>query len=208
MSYSPSYAIHITDTPPSGGLNPVFVTTKADVKLAAKRTAWGKVHNCGQICISPDYVLLDPSVEQDFVEGYIQAINKFLPNGTKDDHNYARIVNERHFKRITGLLERSKGSIVYGGKSDITENWIEPTLVKVDSLEDSLLGEEIFGPVLPYLVVKGGLEEMVQTVRTLGDCPLGLYAFTGDKKEQEFSKFENWSCSGRVLTCDSPFEYP
>jgi beta-apo-4'-carotenal oxygenase len=170
----------------SGGLNPVFITSKADAKLAAKRTAWGKVMNCGQICLAPDYVLLDPSVETAFVESFIQTMNKFFPNGTQDKDNYARLVNERHFKRITGLLERSKGQVMFGGNSDLADKWIEPTLVKVDSLEDSLLSEEIFGPLLPYYVVQGGLQEMVGIVRTLGDCPLGIYAFTNDKKEQDF----------------------
>jgi acyl-CoA reductase-like NAD-dependent aldehyde dehydrogenase len=134
-------------------------------------------------------VLLDPSVETAFVESYIQTLNSFFPNGTKDKDNFARIVNERHFKRIMGILERSKGQVVFGGKSDLADKWIEPTLVKVDSLDDALLGEEIFGPVLPYYVVPGGLQEMVQIVRKLGDCPLAIYAFTNDKKEQDFSAF-------------------
>jgi acyl-CoA reductase-like NAD-dependent aldehyde dehydrogenase len=170
----------------SGGVNPTLITSKADAKLAAKRIAWGKLMNSGQVCLCPNYVLLDPSVETAFVESYIQTMNSFFPNGTQDK-NFSRIVNERHTKRIMGLLERSQGQVVFGGKSDLADKWIEPTLVKCDSLDDALLGEEIFGPVLPYYVVTGGLQEMVQIVRKLGDCPLAIYAFTNDKKEQDFS---------------------
>ncbi|KAF8244505.1 putative aldehyde dehydrogenase [Wilcoxina mikolae CBS 423.85] len=169
-----------------GGLNPVFITTKGDAKLAAKRIAWAKVHNAGQICLSPNYVLMEPGVEAAFLEGFSQAIGQFFPNGTKDKENLGRIVNERHFKRIMGLLESSKGTVIFGGNADLTDRWIEPTLVKVNSLDDALLHEEIFGPVLPYYIVQGGLQEMVGIMRSVGDCPLGLYAFTKDKKEQEF----------------------
>ena len=141
--------------------------------------------NCGQLCVAPDYVLVDPSCETAFVESYIKTVHKFFPNGTQDPDNYARIINERHFNRIVGMLERSKGKIVFGGQSDPKDKWIEPTIIKVDSLDDSLLAEEIFGPLLPYIVVPGGLQEMLGIVRKLGDCPLALYAFTHDKKQQE-----------------------
>jgi acyl-CoA reductase-like NAD-dependent aldehyde dehydrogenase len=131
---------------------------------------------------------MEPSAEAAFVEGFIQAINQFFPNGTKDKDNLGRIVNERHFQRIMGLLERSKGTVKFGGNADLADKWIEPTLVKVDSLDDALLSEEIFGPVLPYYIVQGGLQEMISIIRKIGDCPLGLYAFTNDAKEQEFSE--------------------
>lgn len=176
-----------------GGLNPVFITSKADAKLAGKRIGWGKVHNAGQICISPDYVMVDPSMEEAFVQSFTDAINEFYPNGTDDKENFGRIVNDRHFKRITGLLEKSKGEVKFGGKSDAAERWIEPTLVKIGGLDDALLSEEIFGPVLPYMIVEGGVQEMSSIVRKVGDCPLGLYAFTNDAKEQEYSMASQFS---------------
>lgn len=152
--------------------------------------AWGKVHNCGQICLSPDYVMLDASVEAAFVDGFAQALAGFYPAGSAADKNsYGRIVNDRHFQRITGLLQRSAGTVKVGGRSDAGERWIEPTLVKIDSLHDALLSEEIFGPVLPYYVVSGGVDEMLAIVRTVGDCPLALYLFSNDKREQEHSEF-------------------
>jgi len=174
----------LTDDP-RGGLNPVLITSAADTKLAGPRVAWGKVLNAGQVCLAPNYVLVDPSCEAAFAESFIKAMQQFFPNGTQDPDNLARIVNERHFRRILGMLEKSKGKIVFGGRSDPNDKWIEPTLIRVDSLDDSLLSEEIFGPLLPYVVVPGGVQEMLQVVRRLGDCPLALYAFTRDKKEQE-----------------------
>ena len=168
--------------------------------------AWGKVHNCGQICLSPDYVMLDARVEAAFVDGFAQALANFYPSGSAADKNsYGRIVNERHFQRITGLLQRSAGTVKVGGKSDPADRWIEPTLVKVDSLQDALLSEEIFGPVLPYYVVAGGVDEMLAIVRSVCDCPLALYLFSNDKREQEHSEHsvaqpntttraERWRC--------------
>jgi beta-apo-4'-carotenal oxygenase len=170
-----------------GGLNPTFITSKVgDAKLAAKRIAWGKVHNCGQICLSPDYVLIDPSVEAAFVEGYVSSLKQFHPNGSRELGQMSRIVNERHFNRIKGLLDNTKGEIVCGGQSDEAEKWIEPTLIKVDSLEDSLFSEEIFGPLMPYYVVKGGIGEMTTIARKIGDTPLAAYAFTDDEQEQNY----------------------
>lgn len=183
-----------------GGLNPVVITSTADAKLAGPRVAWGKLMNCGQICLAPDYVLIDPSCEAAFVESYIKTMHKFFPNGTQDPDNFARIINERHFNRIVGMLENSKGKIVFGGRSDAEDKWIEPTVIRVDSLDDSLLGEEIFGPLLPYVVVPGGLQEMLGIVRKVGDCPLALYAFTRDKKEKEMSTF---SRGADVIECCS-----
>lgn len=171
----------------SGGLNPVLITASADPKLAAKRTLWTKVHNCGQICIAADYALVDPSLEAAFVEACKQSIKEFLPNGTNDPANNGRIVNRRHYDRIKGLLDNTKGTIVVGGNCDPERTWIEPTVVKITSLDDALLSEEIFGPVLPYYVVKGGVQEMVKIANGICDTPLGFYAFTNNKEEEEYS---------------------
>lgn len=167
-----------------GGLNPVIITSNADAKLAARRTVWTKIHNCGQICIAADYALVHPSAEAAFVEGYKASVAEFLPNGTYDPKNYGHIVNRRHFDRITGLLARSAGETVLGGQSDGEKLWIEPTLVRVDSPQDALLSEEIFGPILPYLLVDT-TTEMCSLVAQIGDTPLAVYAFSNDKAEQE-----------------------
>ena len=99
----------------------------------------------------------------------------------------ARIVNTKHFHRITELLNNSEGTILYGGEQDESRLFIEPTLVKITSPEDSLLSEEIFGPLLPMLIVED-LDSMISVVRKVGDCPLALYIFSGEKEEEEKSK--------------------
>jgi len=168
----------------SGGMNPCLITENTDVKLAAKRIAWGKAHNCGQICLSPDYVLVHRSLESAFVENYIASTNKFFPNGAKQPGAMTRIVNNRHFLRIKGLVDKSQGKIVYGGEMDEAENYIAPTLVKIDSTDDSLMSEEIFGPVLPFLVVDS-TDQMIRITNQVSDTSLALYAFTYDKDEEE-----------------------
>lgn len=173
----------------SGGQNPVLVTSKANVKIAARRVLWGKVHNCGQICIAANHALVDASKETEWVESCASALKRFLPNGTKDPENYGRIVNERHWNRISSLLDNTSGQIVIGGGRDKSALWIEPTIVKVTSIDDPLLKSEIFGPVLPYLVVEGGVKEMVKLVKLIADCPLALYPFTEDKAEEKYSEY-------------------
>lgn len=173
-------------SPTSGGLNPVIVTANADPRLAARRTLWTKTHNCGQICIAADYALVEASKEAAFVEACKETLKEFFPNGTSDPANSGRIVNERHYNRIKKLLDTTKGKIIVGGNSDPARNWIEPTVIRIDSLDDSLLSEEIFGPLLPYYVYNGGVETAVRISNGICDTPLGFYAFTNDKKEEEY----------------------
>jgi beta-apo-4'-carotenal oxygenase len=165
----------------------VFVTKSADVKTAAKRIAWGKVHNAGQICLGPDYVLIHPSLEREFVESFKNALEIYLPNGAQASPDYGKIVNDRNFNRIKKLLDNSGGAVLCGGSVDESTRFIEPTLVKVTNSSDSLLSEEIFGPVIPMMVVEK-VDEMVLLAKRLGDTPLAMYVFSADKLEQEKSK--------------------
>lgn len=159
----------------------------ADVKIAAKRIALGKVHNAGQICIGPDYILIHPTLEAEFVKAFASAMKGFHPNGSQNSPDYGCIVNDRNFHRIKNLLGNSRGTVLYGGAQDEATRFIEPTLVKVTDLDDSLLSEEVFGPVLPLMVVEE-LDEMVRLAKRLGDTPLAMYIFSADKKEQEKGK--------------------
>ncbi|CUS10471.1 unnamed protein product [Tuber aestivum] len=167
-----------------GGLNPCIITKSADAKLAAKRIAWGKVHNLGQICIGPNYVIIHPSLEAEFVGAFIQTLKKFFPEGASKSPDLARVINKRHYHRITELLNNTKGTILYGGERDESRLFIEPTLVKIASPEDSLLSEEIFGPLLPMLIVED-LDSMISVARKIGDCPLALYIFSAKREEEE-----------------------
>lgn len=166
-----------------GGINPAIVTKKANVKLAAKRIAWGRMTNSGQVCAAPGYVLIHPDVEEEFTKHIKAAWREFFPRGAKTSNDMARMNTARNFHRVKQLLSDTQGQILAGGDSDEKSLFIEPTLVKVHSATDPLLREETFGPILPMLAVKN-VDEAIKTIRVVGDTPLAVYIFTDDKEEQ------------------------
>ncbi|KAF8461896.1 Aldehyde/histidinol dehydrogenase [Kalaharituber pfeilii] len=167
-----------------GGINPAIVTKNADVELAAKRIAWARMYNAGQVCAAPGYVMVHPDVEEQLITGIANAWKEFFPNGAKNSPDFPRMNNARGFQRVKKMLADTQGRILVGGDTDETDNFIEPTLVKVDSPADAVLREESFGPVLA-LVTHENLDEAIATIRTICATPLALYIFTNDKQEQE-----------------------
>ncbi|KIK94969.1 hypothetical protein PAXRUDRAFT_33229 [Paxillus rubicundulus Ve08.2h10] len=164
-----------------GGKSPVIVDSAYDMDIAAKRILWGKCTNAGQICVSPDYVLVPREKQDELVEGFEKAYQAFFPNGALDDSHYGSIVNEMHFNRLSSLLDRTKGekvTRVMEGRKDVTRKRFEPTVVKDVKGGDSLLEEEIFGPVLAIIPIDS-LEEAIAFVKARPH-PLVLYAFTED----------------------------
>ncbi|KAF3922498.1 hypothetical protein AA313_de0209560 [Arthrobotrys entomopaga] len=168
-----------------GGLNPCIITKNADAKLAARRICWGKALNGGQVCLAPDYVIVPSSKENEFVAAVADNWRKFYPQGMQSSPDIARIVNERHFHRIKKMLDESSGEIKVGGNSDLKEKYIDLTLVKVKDENDSLMRDEIFGPLLPYLVIDD-LDEGIEFINRVSDTPLALYPFTNNKKEADY----------------------
>ncbi|MEU7812845.1 aldehyde dehydrogenase family protein [Pseudonocardia sp. NPDC049154] len=162
-----------------GGKSPVIVTADADVEVAARRIAWVKLLNSGQTCIAPDYVLVEAAVRDRLVDGIRRTVEEFQ-NG---EPAAQRIVNARQFARLTGLLSDHGGSVVLGGGSDDEAVAIEPTVVLDPSPESALMGEEIFGPVLPVLTVDS-LDSALAFVNARPK-PLGLYLFTGSGATKE-----------------------
>lgn len=167
-----------------GGKSPCIVNRDADIKLAAKRIAWGKTLNSGQTCIAPDYLLIHESVKEEFVKAFARAIKEFHGNDIKEHKHYVRMVNDRAFERVKGYL--AEGDILYGGRTDAAERFIEPTLLDTHiSLSDSdadakanalgVLTEEIFGPVFPMLTFNE-LAEVTSYV-TRREKPLAFYYF-------------------------------
>ena len=160
-----------------GGKSPVIVDASANVKVAARRVAWGKWLNAGQTCIAPDYVLVHERVRQDFLDELATALTSFYGDDPQASPDYGRIVSDRHFDRLVGLQQG--GTVLLGGRSIAAERYIAPTVL-VDVDQDSpLMHEEIFGPLLPVLTV-GSAREAVDFV-TARDHPLALYVFAGDK---------------------------
>ena len=169
-----------------GGRNPAIVTKNADARLAARRLLWGKFMNAGQVCISQNYILVDHEIFPAFVEELKVAMKEFYPNGAKASPDYGRIVNKRHFLRIKKMVDESKGKILIGGEMDEAENFIEPTVVRVDDENDSMIKDESFGPLIPIYPVQD-LDEAIRIANSVHSTPLGLYPF-GTKAETSRSK--------------------
>jgi len=169
-----------------GGRNPAFVTRHANLHLAARRLLWGKTHNAGQVCMSQNYVLVEKEVVDPFVAELNASYREFFPNGAKASPDLSRIVNARHFHRIKKMLDDTRGKIVMGGQTDESELYIEPTAVLVDSMDDSMMVDESFGPIFAIYPVNS-LDEALNVANRVDRTPLGLYAF-GNKAENNRSK--------------------
>lgn len=158
-----------------GGKSPAIVDASADLKLAAKRIAFGKLLNGGQTCVAPDYVLVEESVRERLIQYFREALAESFPNGDYSDH--VRIVNERQYEEKKAFLQGQ--TIAFGGVFDDERHTLEPTvLIDVDP-ESVVMQEEIFGPILPVLTWKS-LDEAIEFVRNRPK-PLALYLFTGSK---------------------------
>lgn len=184
-----------------GGKNPAFVTKNADLALAARRLLWGKVLNAGQVCMSHNYILIDNSVVSAFIEHLNSAYKTFFPNGAKASPDLARIVNQRHFQRIKKLLDDTKGKIVMGGQVDESELFIEPTAVLVNSMDDSIMQEETFGPIFAIHPVFT-LDQAIDIANSVHRTPLALYSFGSNA---ENARVLNEMTSGGATLNDSFF---
>ncbi|NEV94178.1 aldehyde dehydrogenase [Psychroflexus sp. YR1-1] len=175
-----------------GGKNPCIVDASANLDVAAKRICWGKFLNAGQTCIAPDYLLVDASIKAEFQEKLIFTLKTFYADGNFTD--YARLIHEDHFERLTGLLKDQ--DIIYGGDSDPETNFLAPTLVESPDFSSSLMEEEIFGPILP-LYSYSSFDELETTITTF-DKPLSLYVFS-ERKDFIKRVNENFDFGGGVI---------
>ncbi|KAF9243650.1 hypothetical protein DTO013E5_7159 [Penicillium roqueforti] len=187
-----------------GGINPAIVAKSADPRLVARRLLWGKLLNAGQICTSQNYLLVERSLVPAVVQEFKNAYKEFYPNGSKGSSDYARIVNLPAFNRLKTMLDNTKGKIVMGGTMDEKELFIEPTVVLVDSVEDSLCSQESFGPFIPILPVDS-LDEGISVANSVQSTPLGLYPF-GNKADVE--KIIASTRSGGVSCNDAALHIP
>ncbi|GAA3987494.1 aldehyde dehydrogenase family protein [Streptomyces marokkonensis] len=164
-----------------GGKSPAFVDRDADLDLVAARLAGGKFLNAGQTCVAPDYVLTDPETAAALESALVRAVEGLYGADPARSAEYARIVNERHFDRLTGLLD--SGRVVVGGGSDRTSKYIAPTVLTDVAPEAPVMREEIFGPILPIVTVPG-LDEAIDFVNDR-DKPLALYVFSESDTARE-----------------------
>jgi aldehyde dehydrogenase (NAD+) len=161
-----------------GGKSPCIVDAGANIKLAARRIVFGKYLNCGQTCVAPDYVLCERSVKYDFVKAVVAEIKKQYGENPLENNDYGKIISEKHFERLCGLIDEKK--IVIGGNIDADACRIAPTVMDNVTYDDKVMGEEIFGPIMPILTFDD-FNDLVDELKTK-DKPLALYLFTNNKK--------------------------
>jgi aldehyde dehydrogenase (NAD+) len=164
-----------------GGKDPCIVEKDADLKVAARRIVVGKFSNAGQICVSPDYVLVHKDVKQKLINEIITNIKKFYGENPETNYNYGKIINANQFDRIVKYL--SEGKIIYGGEYNKSELFISPALMENVPLSSGLMQEEIFGPVLPVFSFEAS-EEAFQLIQK-NPAPLSFYLFTKDRGKQK-----------------------
>jgi aldehyde dehydrogenase (NAD+) len=162
-----------------GGKSPVIVAADADIDVAAKRIAWTKLINSGQICIAPDYVLADAKIRDELVDKIKAAVTTF----ESENPGGKRIVNERHFDRLTASLAATKGDVVIGGGSDASNISMDPAVVVDPDPAEPLMTDEIFGPILPIMTVQS-LDDAIGFVNSRPK-PLAVYLFTKTKSIRE-----------------------
>lgn len=169
-----------------GGRNPAFVTKNSNIALAARRILYGKVFNTGQICLSTNYVLIDKTVLPAFIDALKASYKNFFPDGAKASPDYGRIVNQRQFLRIKKMIDESTGKIILGGETDESQLYIEPTVVLVDSKEDSMMIDETFGPAFSLLPVDN-LDEAIAIANEVYSTPLSVATFGNDAENKKSS---------------------
>ncbi len=164
-----------------GGKSPTIVTEDANLDAAAKKITWGKFINAGQTCIAPDYLLVHKSIRNKLINYIKKYILKFYGNNPLESINYAKIISKKHYERLLNLMK--KGNIIFGGYQDQNKNMISPTLIDSIKLDDPIMKEEIFGPLLPIIEYKN-INEALNIIQ-YNPNPLAFYLFTNNKKTEK-----------------------
>jgi len=177
-----------------GGKNPCVIDETANIRLAAKRIVWGKFLNAGQTCIAPDYLLVHKKIKPQFIEYLKEEIQLAYSENPQNSPDYPRIVNEKNWNRLCQMLIGE--TILFGGKTSATDNYIEPTLIDEPKQNSLVMKDEIFGPILPILAFE--TEEDLEKIIKHYEKPLGFYVFSGNKK---FAKklMKNYSFGGGCI---------
>lgn len=160
-----------------GGKSPCIVDASANIKLAAKRIVFGKYLNCGQTCVAPDYILCESSVKDAFVAEVVKQIRLQYGENPLENRDYGKIINEKHFLRLCGLIDPSK--VVIGGETNVDTCQIAPTVMDNVTYDDAVMGEEIFGPIMPILTFDD-FDTAVDELKDK-DKPLALYLFSSNR---------------------------
>lgn len=164
-----------------GGKSPCVVNKDVNLKLAARRIAWGKFLNAGQTCIAPDYLFVHEEIKVELIKEIEQALNRFFGKNIKQSPDYPRIISGPNMERLASLLDSVK--IVSGGSYDRDERFFEPTILEVADFEKPVMQQEIFGPILPVITFR----DVDEAIRMINEKPkpLALYVFANNKDFQK-----------------------
>ncbi|MEM6914560.1 MAG: aldehyde dehydrogenase family protein, partial [Pseudomonadota bacterium] len=180
-----------------GGKSPSIVAADADLEVTAKRLVWAAFLNGGQLCVRPDYCLVEESIYEKFLGILKTTAATFYGENMKDSPDFARIVHERHFDRLAQKLEGAE--VLIGGETDRDNLYISPTILRDVTPDAPAMQEEIFGPILPVIKV-ANMDEAIAFINER-DKPLAVYAFTGSKEMGE--RFVNETSSGTIMVNDA-----
>ena len=180
-----------------GGKSPCVIMPDADLETTAARIVWGKFTNAGQTCIAPDYLLVDAETEHKLVPLLEKAIARMFGDDPEASESYGRIVNDRHFERLAGMIPA--GDVAIGGQTNAATRYIAPTVLTGVSADSAVMQEEIFGPILPILRADD-LETAIRHIRS-DDKPLAAYIFTKDSAAEK--RFLEKVSSGNACVNDT-----
>ncbi|MCC5644299.1 aldehyde dehydrogenase [Nostoc sp. CHAB 5824] len=164
-----------------GGKSPCIVDSDINLEHTVRRITWGKFINAGQTCIAPDYLLVNKKIKKDLIDGLEKSLKEFYGDNPVNSPDYARIISQKHFERLVNFLK--DGEVIIGGEAQPSERYIAPTVVDNVSLEDSVMQEEIFGPILP-IIEYTDIAEAIALINSRSK-PLALYLFSQDKNLQK-----------------------
>lgn len=186
-----------------GGKSPCIIDRKADLDNTAKKIVWGKFMNAGQTCVAPDYIIADRLVFLELRDKLVHYIKKFYGENPIESDDYPKIINKKNFDRILNLIEGKR--LIFGGKYDDDSLKIEPTILEVSSMDEKIMQEEIFGPIIPIIVYKNKSE--IFEIIDKNKNPLALYLFTDDssfeKEIIEKVSFGGGCVNDTIIHCTS-----
>lgn len=180
-----------------GGKSPCVVEPDTNLEVTAQRITWGKFVNAGQTCVAPDYLLVHKSIKEQLLGAIKDSIRQFYGENPLNSPDYARIISDRHFERLCGLLPDE--NVVVGGQTDASQRYIAPTIITDVDWQDAVMADEIFGPILPVLEYSN-LEDAIAQINAQPK-PLALYIFSTNKQTQE--KILAQTSSGGVCINDT-----
>ncbi|XP_073812804.1 aldehyde dehydrogenase type III isoform X9 [Musca autumnalis] len=184
-----------------GGKSPCYIDKTVELKTAVKRILWGKLINCGQTCIAPDYVLCSKEIEVEFIKEAKEILKEWYGDNIKDSPDLSRIINKTNFDRLLGLMKH--GKIAVGGNHNANELFIEPTIIVDVKPEDPVMQSEIFGPILPIVNVESAYDA-IKFINSR-ESPLAMYVFTTEPEIQNL--FIHSTRAGGMLLNDTIMHY-